>query len=91
MTTTTTTATPAKRLLADYQIHYPSAEATRELTDSKAAMLSWAGRDGRYTHSDTEAVLQGHGETFGAWVDHCCTHALPDAYNAAALLTWLGY
>ena len=54
-------------------------------------MRSWAGRDGRYTHSDAEAILQGHGETFGAWVDHCCAHALPEVYDAAALLVWLGY
>jgi hypothetical protein len=86
---TTTTATPAERLLADYAV--PIDRATQELTDSKTAMLSWAGRDGRYTHSDTKAILQGHGETFGAWLDHCCAHALPDAYDAAALLTWLGY
>jgi hypothetical protein len=86
---TTTTATPAERLLADYAV--PIDRATQELTDSKTAMLSWAGRDGRYTHSDTKAILQGHGETFGAWLDHCCAHALPDLYDAAALLTWLGY
>jgi len=89
MTTTTATATPAERLLADYAV--PIDRAAAELTDSKAAMLSWAGRDGRYTHSDTEAILHGHGETFGAWLGHCCAHALPDAYDAAALLAWLGY
>jgi hypothetical protein len=59
--------------------------------DSAAALLSWAGRDGRYSHSDTEAVLQGHGETLGAWLEHCSAHAAPDAYDAAALLRWLGY
>jgi hypothetical protein len=87
-----TTATPAARLLADYGIADAStAEAITELQDSAAAMRSWAGRDGRYTHSDAEAILQGHGETFGAWVDHCCAHALPEVYDAAALLVWLGY
>jgi hypothetical protein len=84
-----TTTTPAERLLETLSVEPDHAAA--ELTDSKAAMLSWAGRDGRYTHSDTKAILQGHGETFGAWLDHCCAHALPDLYDAAALLAWLGY
>jgi hypothetical protein len=43
------------------------------LQSSAEAMASWAGRDGRYSHSDTEAILEGHGETFGAWVQHCET------------------
>lgn len=85
----TATTTPAVRMLETLWIEPDRAAAA--LTDSRAAMASWAGRDGRYTHSDTEAILTGHGETFGAWVDHCCAHALPDAYDAAALLTWLGY
>jgi hypothetical protein len=85
----TTTTTPAARMLETLCIEPDHAAA--ELADSKAAMLSWASRDGRYTHSDVEAILQGHGETFGAWIDHCCAHALPDAYDAAALLAWLGY
>ena len=90
--TTTTAATPAQRLLADYQIHYPSSEAAQELTDSKAAMLSWAGRDGRYTVDDLEAILKGHGETLSAWVDDCDKQNNPYAvHNAEALLTWLGY
>jgi hypothetical protein len=86
---TTATTTPAKRLLETLSVE--PGHAAAELADGKTAMLSWAGRDGRYTHSDTEAILQGHGETFGAWVNHCCAHALPDLYDAAALLTWLGY
>jgi hypothetical protein len=91
MTTTTATATPAQRLLADYQIHYPSDEAAQELTDSKAAMLSWAGRDGRYNLDDLEAILKGHGETLSAWVDDCDAHGFQAVYDAEALLTWLGY
>ena len=89
MTTTTATATPAERLLEAYAV--PIDQAAAELTDSKAAMLSWAGRDGRYSHSDVEAILQGHGETFGAWVDNCAKHNDDGLYNAEALLTWLGY
>jgi hypothetical protein len=85
----TTTTTPAKRLLADYAV--PIDRAAAELTDSKAAMLSWAGRDGRYSHSDVEAILKGHGETFWAWINHCSANAGTNAYDAAALLTWLGY
>jgi hypothetical protein len=89
--TTTTAATPAQRLLADYEIHYPSNEAAQELTDSKAAMLSWAGRDGRYTHSDIRAILEGHGETMSAWCNACAEHDRYTVSDAAALLTWLGY
>lgn len=90
MTTTTTTA--AARLLADYQIHYPSDEATQELTDSRAAMASWAGRDGRFTLDDVLAILKGHGETLSAWNDACNEAArFQSVYDAAALLTWLGY
>ena len=89
MTTTTTAATPAERLLRDYTV--PIDRAAAELTDSKAAMLSWAGRDGRYAHSDVEAILQGHGEAFGAWVDNCAKHNDNGLYDAEALLAWLGY
>lgn len=89
--TTTTTTTAAERLLADYQIHYPSNEATQELTDSRAAMLSWAGRGGRYTVDDLEAILKGHGETLSAWVDDCEAHGFDAVYDAEAVLTWLGY
>jgi hypothetical protein len=89
--TTTTAATPAQRLLADYQIHYPSDEAAQELTDSKAAMLSWAGRDGQYSHSDISDILEGHGETMSAWCDACAKHDRHTISDAAALLTWLGY
>ena len=89
MNTTTTTA--AQRLLADYEIHYPSNEAAQELIDSKAAMLSWAGRTGRYNIDDLEAVLQGHGESLRSWVDACEEHGFQAVYNAEAVLTWLGY
>lgn len=89
--TTTTTTTAAERLLADYQIHYPSNEATQELTDSRAAMLFWAGRGGRYTVDDLEAILKGHGETLSAWVDDCEAHGFDAVYDAEAVLTWLGY
>jgi hypothetical protein len=61
------------------------------LTDSRAALASWAGRDGRYSHSDVEAILTGHGETFWAWINHCSANAGTNAYDAAALLAWLGY
>jgi hypothetical protein len=86
---TTTTATPAERLLRNYAV--PIDRAAAELTDSKAAMLSWAGRDGRYTLDDLEAILKGHGETLRAWVDDCDAHGFEAVYNAEALLTWLGY
>jgi len=90
MTTTTATATPAERLLRDYAV--PIDRAAAELTDSKAAMLSWAGRDGRYTLDELEAILQGHGETLSAWVDDCDKQNNPYAvHDAEALLTWLGY
>jgi len=90
MPTTTATATPAERLLANYAV--PIDRAAAELTDSKAAMLSWAGRDGRYTLGELEAILKGHGETLQAWVDDCDKHDNPYAvHDAAALLAWLGY
>ena len=89
MTTTTATATPAERLLRDYAV--PIDRAAAELTDSKAAMLSWAGRHGRYTVDDLEAILKGHGETLRAWVDDCAAHGFEAVYDAEALLTWLGY
>lgn len=86
----TTTATPAGRLMAEYGVTDATAVA-EELQDSAEAMRSWAGRDGRYSHSDTEAILQGHGETFGAWLNHCITQGIGDAYQASELLSWLGY
>ena len=90
MNTTTTTA--AQRLLADYEIHYPSDEAAQELIDSKAAMLSWAGRDGKYSTGDLEAVLQGHGESLVTWVAACeQADGCLRVYSAEAVLTWLGY
>jgi|GWRWMinimDraft_5_1066013.scaffolds.fasta_scaffold77252_2 hypothetical protein len=90
MTTTTTTATPAERLLRDYAV--PIDRAPAELTDSRAAMASWAGRDGRYTLDDVLAILKGHGETLSTWVDDCDKHDNPYAvHDAEALLTWLGY
>ncbi len=89
MTTATATATPVQRLLADCAV--PIDQAAAELVDSKAAMLSWAGRDGRYTLDDLEAILKGHGETLRAWVDDCDAHGFDAVYNAEALLTWLGY
>jgi len=85
----TTTATPAARLAADYKVR--PEHLADSLTDSRAAMLSWAGRDGRYTLDDLEAILKGHGETLGAWVDDCDAHGFQAVYDAEALLTWLGY
>ena len=90
MNTTTTTA--AQRLLADYGIRYPSDEAAQELINSKMAMLDWAGRDGKYSIGDLEAVLQGHGESLQTWVAACekaggCLRV----YSAESVLTWLGY
>jgi hypothetical protein len=90
--TTTNAATPAQRLLTDYQIHYPSDEAAASLADSKAAMLGWAGRDGRYNLVDLEDILKGHGETLSAWSDACSEAArFQSIYDAEALLAWLGY
>jgi hypothetical protein len=89
MTTTTATATAAKRLLETLCIEPDHAAA--ELTDSKTAMLSWAGRNGRYSLDDLEAILKGHGETLRAWVDDCDAHGFDAVYDAAALLAWLGY
>jgi hypothetical protein len=87
-----TTTTAAQRLLADYEIHYPSDEAAQELIDSKAAMLEWAGRDGKYSIGDLEAVLQGHGESLQTWGDACEAEIRPHIYcSAEAVLTWLGY
>ena len=86
----TATTTPAARLAADYGVT-DAADLAAELQSSADAMRSWAGRDGRYSHSDAEAILQGHGETFGAWLGHCEAQGLPDAYDAAELLIWLGY
>ena len=65
--------------------------AAAALTDSRAALLSWAGRDGRYTHSDIRAILEGHGETMSAWCDACAEHDRYTVSDAAALLAWLGY
>lgn len=81
--------TPAQRLLAEYNIAPDRQEA--ELQDSKEAMLDWAGRNGRYTVDDLEAILQGHGEILRNWVDACEAHGFEAVYNAEALLTWLGY
>ena len=85
----TTTTTPAERKLAGLWVE--PEHLTASLTDSKAAMLSWAGRDGRYTHSDIRAILEGHGETMSAWCDACAEHDRYTVSDAAALLTWLGY
>lgn len=81
--------TPAQRLLAEYNVAPERQEA--ELQDSKEAMLSWAGRNGRYSLDDLEAILQGHGETLRSWADDCEAHGFQAVYNAEALLTWLGY
>ena len=89
MTTTATTTTAATRMLATLWVEPDRAAAA--LTDSRAAMLSWAGRDGRYTHSDIRAILEGHGETMSAWCDACAEHDRHTVSDAAALLTWLGY
>jgi hypothetical protein len=90
---TATAATPAERKLAGLWVEPEHLAAS--LTDSKAAMLSWAGRDGRYSIEDLEAILKGHGETLSAWVDDCharCSFRYWVAvYDAEALLTWLGY
>jgi hypothetical protein len=85
----TTTTTPAERKLAGLWVE--PEHLTASLTDSKAAMLSWASRDGRYTVDDLEAILKGHDETLRAWVDDCHAHGFEAVYNAEALLTWLGY
>lgn len=85
----TSTMTPAGRLLAEYNV--APADQAIELQDSKAAMLSWAGRDGRFCLEDLEAILQGHGETLSSWVDDCQAHGFEAVYNAEAVLTWLGY
>ena len=87
--TTTTTTTAAGRMLTTLWVEPDRAAAA--LTDSRAALLSWAGRDGRYTHSDIRAILEGHGETMGAWCDACAEHDCCTVSDAAALLTWLGY
>jgi hypothetical protein len=84
-----TTTTPAERLLETLSVEPDHAAA--ELADSKAAMLSWAGRNGRYTLDDLEAILKGHGKTLRAWVDDCDAHGFDAVYDAVALLTWLGY
>jgi hypothetical protein len=86
---TTTTATPALRLADEYKVR--PEHLTASLTDSKAAMLSWAGRNGRYNLDDLEAILKGHGETLRAWADDCEAHGFDAVYDAEALLTWLGY
>jgi hypothetical protein len=86
-----TTTSPALRLLADYG-DYDVATAAQELIDSKAAMLSWAGRDGKYSTGDLEAVLQGHGESLQTWVAACeKAGGCLSVYSAEAVLTWLGY
>jgi hypothetical protein len=86
-----TTTSPALRLLADYGVTAPVA-ITAELQDSKAAMLDWAGRDGKYSTGDLEAVLQGHGESLATWVTACeQAGGCLSVYSAEAVLTWLGY
>ena len=86
----TTTTTPAERKLAGLWVE--PEHLTASLTDSKAAMLSWAGRDGRYSIEDVLAILKGHGETLNAWCDACNEAArFQSVYDAEALLTWLGY
>ena len=60
----TTTTTPAERKLAALWVE--PEHLTASLTDSKAAMLSWAGRDGCYTIEDVLAIVKGHGETLSA-------------------------
>ena len=62
-----------------------------EAQDSKAAFLSWAGRDGRYSMGDLRVVLEGHGETLRSWVEACETDNCQAVYNAEAVLAWLGY
>jgi len=81
--------TPAQRLLEAYDI--APANYAAELENGKAAMLDWAGRNGRYTVQDLEAILQGHGETLWAWADDCEAHGFHNVYSAEAVLTWLGY
>ena len=84
------TATAAERKLAALWVE--PEHLTASLTDSKAAMLSWAGRDGRYTIEDVLAIVNGHGETLSAWGDACNEAArFQSVYDAEALLTWLGY
>lgn len=86
------TTTPAARLLEAYEID--PANHAGELQDSKAAMLSWAGRDGRYGLEDLRAILEGHGETMRSWLDACCYGPELNAQsvsNAEAVLAWLGY
>jgi hypothetical protein len=86
-----TTTSPALRLLADYGVT-ASVAITAELQDSKAAMLDWAGRDGKYSIGDLEAVLQGHGESLQTWGDACEAEIRPHIYcSAEAVLSWLGY
>lgn len=88
--TTTTTATAAARMLATLWVEPDRAAAA--LTDSRAAMASWASRDGRYTIEDVLTILKGHGETLSAWGDACNEAArFQSVYDAQALLTWLGY
>ena len=87
---TTTATTPAERKLAALWVE--PEHLTASLTDSKAAMLSWAGRDGRFSIEDVLAIVQGHGETLSAWGDACNEAArFQSVYDAQALLTWLGY
>jgi hypothetical protein len=88
--TTTTTATAAARLAAEYKVR--PEHLTASLTDSRAAMLSWAGRGGKYSTDDLRAILEGHGETLAAWVAACdqCDGCRA-VYSAEDVLTWLGY
>jgi hypothetical protein len=86
----TCTRTAAVVLQMDYGVSDGPA-MVQELQDSKAAMLAWAGRDGRFCLDDLEAILQGHGESLRSWADACEEHAFDAVYSAEAVLTWLGY
>jgi hypothetical protein len=87
---TTTAATPAQRRLAARMAISPE-ELERRLPSIKAAILSWAGRNGRFTFEDVLAIINAHGETLGAWVDECNEAArFQSVCDVEALLTWLG-
>jgi hypothetical protein len=88
--TTTNAATPAQRLLTDYLARQQG--WAQELTARKAALLFWAGRDGRYNLVDLVAILKDHDVTLSAWSDACSEAArFQSIYDAEALLAWLGY
>lgn len=61
-------------------------------TDTREALLSWAGRDDRYSLEDVRAILQAHGLTLGDWLTDCEARSWQHrTQDAQALLTWLGY